>query len=153
MKNNIRGRIGFTLVEIMIVVAIIGLLASIAIPNFVHSRTVAQMNSCISNLRCIDSAAGQRSPAFPGPHRFRQFAVVSGGRRAKLHHQLRASERRGQASVPDPYRNARPAVKQAFRLPVHEGVSPRAKTGRMPVKPAGKMPALRGCAAAGILVC
>jgi prepilin-type N-terminal cleavage/methylation domain-containing protein len=59
MKSNIRGKTGFTLVEIMIVVAIIGLLASIAIPNFVHSRQVAQMNACISNLRCIDNAKQQ----------------------------------------------------------------------------------------------
>lgn len=40
----------------MIVVAIIGLLASIAVPNFVKARTSAQMNACISNLHQIDGA-------------------------------------------------------------------------------------------------
>jgi prepilin-type N-terminal cleavage/methylation domain-containing protein len=55
MKNR-TSKQGFTLVEIMIVVAIIGLLAAIAIPNFVRARTQSQKNACINNLRQIDSA-------------------------------------------------------------------------------------------------
>ena len=59
MKMKANKHSGFTLVEIMIVVAIIGLLAAIAIPNFVRARTTSQTNACISNLRIIDGAKGQ----------------------------------------------------------------------------------------------
>jgi len=50
---------GFTLVEIMIVVAIIGLLCAIAVPSFLHARARSQQNACINNLRQIDSAINE----------------------------------------------------------------------------------------------
>jgi prepilin-type N-terminal cleavage/methylation domain-containing protein len=58
-KMNALRRKGFTLVEIMIVVAIIGLLAAIAIPNFVRARATSQANACINNMRQIDAAVQQ----------------------------------------------------------------------------------------------
>jgi prepilin-type N-terminal cleavage/methylation domain-containing protein len=55
--NNRRG--GFTLVEIMIVVAIIALLAAIAVPGFLRARKRSQASRIINDLRLIDSAVDQ----------------------------------------------------------------------------------------------
>ena len=63
MKLN---RQGFTLVEIMIVVAIIALLAAIAIPSFMKSRTESRKSACINNLRLLDHAKQQWATATPG---------------------------------------------------------------------------------------
>src|SRR5580658_2815571 len=59
MKKSVHKTRGFTLVEIMIVVGIIGLLVGIALPNFIKSRATSQQNACINNLRQINSAVQQ----------------------------------------------------------------------------------------------
>jgi len=55
--NKSRG--GFTLVEIMIVVAIIALLAAIAVPGFLRARKRSQASRIINDLRLIDAAVDQ----------------------------------------------------------------------------------------------
>ena len=53
------GHLAFTLVEIMIVVAVIGVLVAIALPNFIKSRNSARVKACMRNLRVMDGAKAQ----------------------------------------------------------------------------------------------
>jgi prepilin-type N-terminal cleavage/methylation domain-containing protein len=59
MKDIHKSRNGFTLVEIMIVVAIIALLAAIAVPNFLRARKRSQATRVLEDLRMLDAAVDQ----------------------------------------------------------------------------------------------
>ena len=59
MLTSRSDKVGFTLVEIMIVVLLIGILLAIEIPNFVQAREVSRAKSCAANLTQIDSAKQQ----------------------------------------------------------------------------------------------
>ena len=59
MKKLTNKRAGFTLVEIMIVVAIIALLAAIAVPGFLRARKRSQASKIINDLRLVDAAVDQ----------------------------------------------------------------------------------------------
>jgi type IV pilus assembly protein PilA len=55
-KLNSRTPRGFTLIELMIVVGVIGLLTTIAVPNFARARDTSRLNIIYSNLRALDAA-------------------------------------------------------------------------------------------------
>ena len=57
--NRFRKSKGFTLVEIMIVVLIIGILLAIAVPNFIKARETSRTKTCIANLRQMESGKEQ----------------------------------------------------------------------------------------------
>ena len=59
IQNLQKRKSGFTLVEIMIVVAIIALLAAIAVPNFLRARKRSQATRVLEDLRLIDAATDQ----------------------------------------------------------------------------------------------
>lgn len=67
MIRRFRTRQGFTLIEIMIVVAIIAILAAILVPNFVRARAQSQYTACKQNLKSIATAIEMFS-AYPGKH-------------------------------------------------------------------------------------
>ena len=63
-------RKGFTLVEIMIVVAIIGLLAAIAVPSFLKARESARRTACINNMRQVEAGKDQYALEYGGEGSF-----------------------------------------------------------------------------------
>jgi prepilin-type N-terminal cleavage/methylation domain-containing protein len=56
VRTRVSKERGFTLIELMIVVGIVGMLATMGLPNFLKTRTTAQARACVSNLRVLEDA-------------------------------------------------------------------------------------------------
>lgn len=59
IKVSTENRLAFTLTELMIVIAIIGLLAGLALPNLAKARDTGRLNTIYDNLRCLEGAKDQ----------------------------------------------------------------------------------------------
>jgi prepilin-type N-terminal cleavage/methylation domain-containing protein len=59
MKASKKNRLAFTMVEIMIVIAVLGILVALGVPGWLRSRDKARRDVCINNLRMIENAADQ----------------------------------------------------------------------------------------------
>lgn len=76
MKNLRKRQAGFTLIEMMIVIAIIAILASITIPNLIRAKSRSQLTGCQSNLRNIGNALEMYNVDYKGRYPT-QFALLT----------------------------------------------------------------------------